>query len=764
MAERFIPCPECGFAVEAGREFCPDCGLHLRHKASLFGRLMGRGAPQRNPENLRALEARLQAEVERLQEHATHLEATRRPLQERVDGARSQGRDPGPLLEAIRGIDAAIQEARLLVQRQRAVLAGVDVERSHNRIRAFMAGLEDDADGQSLDQLLSGEPERAALPLPAGLERLSGLAWSPCGRWLAGLTGEGRQLLLWSLEQPGPPRSIEIPHARADLLAFSHDSELLALGCRGGVQLLATAEAEHTAAALLPGGGWGVAPTVTALAIEPGGAWLAVGDNKGQLHRFACDDGLRALQSQRGAHGFGLAGLAVEPGGLRMFSAGSGTVRSWWVQGDKLVGFSSRELAGAGHIGFDPGARRIAVAQGGFVSVWDASMSHQLGRFGLEGHLRSFAFFGDGQRLACWSSRGLVLGSPASRKIFTLWNTGAELTAVAFAPHALRAACATEDPDGALSLELVDFASAGLVGLTRKAMAELENSIREAIRLRSAFELERPGARAAKESALVTHLRGLVRDAGLSAVYAVTRRAQAAEEATRRGGELDEVVRQLDLLFGELDDLEDQLERARVQAPDLEPYLQRLRVLPVAVLRGQVDALMHNIEVTIRSGDVADEESLRVALARLRRLEAHVGDLERLANGLSGHFWGNPERPLLVEALRRLQRDFPGWIDAMLARIVSSAIGRIDALEESFGLDVLRDQRARIAGQAGAGGDVAAEADWVLRNAMGEGVLGKDHTEAERQGAVEQLDAEWRRLDAETRAWLEMHRVTQGKE
>jgi hypothetical protein len=182
--------------------------------------------------------------------------------------------------------------------------------------------------------------------------------------------------------------------------------------------------------------------------------------------------------------------------------------------------------------------------------------------------------------------------------------------------------------------------------------------------------------------------------------------------------------------------------------------------LPVSVLRGQADALMQAIEATLRGTQGASEEDQCQALEELEGLQVHAKALSKLANELSGPFWGNPERPLLVDALRKLDRDFPSWVDAMMARIASSAIGRIDAIEEQFGLDRLRDQRARIAGQAQGTGDVGAEADLLLESALGHGPLGKDATEQERRDNQAALDEEARKVDAETRAFLETQRIT----
>jgi len=300
-----------------------------------------------------------------------------------------------------------------------------------------------------------------------------------------------------------------------------------------------------------------------------------------------------------------------------------------------------------------------------------------------------------------------------------------------------------------------DLGGGGLLGRTWAASAGLARAMAQAATLREEFGIGAgtPGT-LVRDLALKAQIEAMVRDAGMAVVYTVTRRAQVAEGLTRAGRSLEEVGRHLAGLFAELADLHAQLGRALPLAPDLGPTLRKLELLPVSVLRGQVDALLQAVEAVLASTRDAGEEALRSAVERLRALQAHLDRLARLANDLVGPFWGNPERPPLLESLARLQRELPGWLDLVHARIASVISGRLDAVEESFGLDRLHAQRARIAAEA-QGADVAAEADWLLESALGQGPMGKQHTEQERRGAQDALEAEWRRVRAETDAFLE---------
>ncbi len=737
-------------------------------RPSLLGRLFRKRGPTHHPDNFRALEERLNAEIARLEEQLEHLRSTKRPLEERLQVARRQGREPKPLLEALSGLEDAIVEARGLILRQRTVLAGVAVQREHNDILAFMDGVEESSEHRNASAMLQDRPDTRALSSIELSGPLLALAWSPRGRWLAGLTGvdllggrSTQQLLFWDLQaDPAVLRRLDLPSSGADSLLFSPSGELLVVGCAGGAQVLGCAIARWIGEATLPGN-----ERVTAMCFGPSDGWLVVGTDRGDLVRFSCehlDDrvimrGERPVQAVRG---FPVRGLAVLPDGSKLFSVAGNGVRLWWVRDRKLMGFSGRDLAGPGLLVMDQGGRQLAVAEQGFVAVYDEALTKQVGRFRVPGPVQALCFHGDGERVLVQVDGRLLLGSPDSRRVLELPVGEAPFEAVAFSPDALRAVLASVPAAGRIEPRIVDYGTGGLVGFTRKAAVGLEWAVVEARRLRAEFELDRVASyKHERNWALKRQLEGMVRDAGLAAIYAVTRRAQAAEEVTRGSGDFDLVGRQLGELFAELEDLHAQLGRALALAPDLEPYLDKLRVLPVAVLRGQVDALMQAIESTLRSTQGASEDDQREALAQLERFQAHLGGLERLANDLSGPFWGNPERPLLVDGLRKLARDFPGWVDTMLATIASSAIGRIDAVEESFGLDRLRDQRARIAGQAHGGGDVAAEADYLLESALGHGPMGKDATENERQDNERALDEEARRLDAETRAFLETQSV-----
>ena len=775
MSPHFQPCPACGYAVEAGAPHCPDCGLILAQERSLFGRLLGRKRPTHHPDNLQAVEVRIGAEIERLEAQLEHLQATKASLSARADAARREGRDPAPLLEALSGLEDAIVEALGLIHRQRAVRAGIAVQRDHNDIRAFMDGVEHSSERQGPVRLLEDRPELRPLPPVAESAAFTQLAWSPCGRWLAALTAvdllagtTGQRLLFWDLEaEPAVMRSLSVPANGACCLEFSPDGALLAVGCVGEVQVLDCAVAGWAGSGALRGSS-GTADQVSALAFGPESDQLVVGSERGDLIRFTCARFAGELRLSAGrpieaVRGFPVRSLVMVPDGTKLFSSGGGALRLWWVRGGQLMGFSRRDQAGAHLIGLDRRGERLAVAEQGFVAVYDDTLSHQLGRFRLDEPVQGLHFVGDGERVAVHGGGRILLGSPDSRRVLELPVGDEPFDAAAFSPDALRVVLAAGPSDGQHSLRIVDLGAGGLVGFTRKAMVGLEWAVLEARRLRAEYRLDDIGSFASERNlALHRQIKDMVRDAGLAAIYAVTRRAQAAEEITRAGaqGDLPFVARHLEGLFAELEDLHAQLGRALPLGPDLEPYLDKLRVLPVAVLRGQADALMQAIEASLRGTQGASEDDQRAALAGLEGLQAHAKALGRLANDLSGPFWGNPERPLLVDALRKLDRDFPGWVDALLARIASSAIGRIDAIEEHFGLDRLRDQRARIAGQAQGSGDVAAEADLLLESALGHGPLGKDATEQERRDNQKALDEEARRVDAETRAFLETQRVT----
>ncbi|MFH1465153.1 MAG: hypothetical protein ABIO70_12275 [Pseudomonadota bacterium] len=763
MPERFRPCPECGYAVRHDAPHCLNCGLYLGPPPGLLDRLLGRVRPKRNPEHLKALELRLQEEITRLESQVVHIEEARADLQARVGQARREGRDPAPLREALGGLEEARSEARALVLRQRALLAGVAVERDHNALLAMLAGMEGEGELDAAASLMGWPQRRELLELPGGSAPTC-LAWSPAQGLAACLTPFGARLQRLDLRvSPPVAGEVAIPGGEARCLAFDPPGVRLAVGGPGGVRLLGPSGA-WVAEAAFPGARLGRGPAVVTLAFGPRGAWLVAGTEKGELAMLSLEEPAtfafgRPVQA---VQGFPVRGLAVSSDGLKLWSSGGGGVRLWWVRTGSLVPFSELRVEGAGAMVLSPDGAHLAVEHGGQVGLYESGLSRQVGRFSVPGDVEALGFAADGQRLLVLERGGLAVGSPDLRRGSTIGATAAPLDGAAFSPDGLAVLAVGAGAQGVPVLQRIDLGEGGLVGRTWAAAAGLTRAVAQGEALRAEFGIEPGGAGVrARNLALQAQIEAMVRDAGLAVVYTVTRRAQVAEELTRAGRALEEVGRHLAELFSELSDLHTQIGRALPLAPDLQTTLHKLELLPVSVLRGQVDALLQAVEAVLAGTREADEGALRGAVERLRGLQAHLDRLARLANDLVGPFWGNRERPPLLESFGRLQRELPSWIDLVHARIASVISGRIDAVEESFALDRLHAQRARIAAEA-QGADVAAEADWLLENALGHGPLGKDHTEAERRGAQEALDAEWRRVRAETDAFLETQRAARG--
>lgn len=71
MLARFTLCDECGYGVEEGATWCPNCGLYTVADAPGFFDRMFKGAKagrKRHPENLTALAESLAAELARIDE------------------------------------------------------------------------------------------------------------------------------------------------------------------------------------------------------------------------------------------------------------------------------------------------------------------------------------------------------------------------------------------------------------------------------------------------------------------------------------------------------------------------------------------------------------------------------------------------------------------------------------------------------------------------------------------------------------------------
>jgi hypothetical protein len=743
--KRFQPCADCDYPVESSLAYCPNCGLYTSVEQNLFDRLMGRRTePRRHPESMRVLEASLQAEIDRLESNQAQLLRTRGPLAERVSKARAAGRDPGALLQAAQSIDEALSEAEMLLERHRALLEGIELERQQNALRVDVAELEERTELPPLE----AEPRPlASQELDRGAE-VSHLAFAPDGTiWAL----RGRLLLRW-----GPGRDkldpLPIPAGAGLSLALDGRGRVL-VGGEGGVHLLDPEQGWLPSCLASRNKGWGSRPRLHQISVSPEDSWALAGAEDGGLYRFRLPvldgEGPVEIERRSEAHPFGCTGVLVTAES-KAVSAGTGRLVSWWVAGRAMTKFSDTQVKQVGALlGLDG---QVALLAGDTVGLWDESVSACQGELALTG-VRGLATAPDGVRLLSWDREGLRLASPATRNSEVLLRPSGRLACAAV--QGGHVVVAVDNPVlGGARLVVYDLEQCGLVGWTLAALARLRRNL-ELAKARLPAD---PMRRAAFDSTLLGSLRGLVREAGTFALYAITRRAELVEQAAGQDPIPPQAVQHLEALFRELEDLARAFESAAVFAPGLGPGVKRLHRLPTAVLLGQVDKLLDRVEEIFRGVDGADEDALEVAIGRLEGLESYLVQLERLGNGLKGPFWGTPDRPRLVASLESLKEEFPGFIDALHARIAAAALGRMDGLGDAVQLDILRDQKRRIARIGGAGAHVG-DAEAVLRDLVEGGPEGQEARGEQREQRMEQLGEARRELGARTEAWLETQKL-----
>ena len=739
---RFSPCRECEYLVEQGREHCPNCGISLE-EASLVQRLFRR-VETRNPENYQAVESSVQAEIERLESNITDFKKAREPLTERIRVARQQGRDASTLQAAADEVEVAIGQAQTLLQKYRTLLAGIELERRHNAIRVSLAELEDLKGDASDPSLLGvGAPLRAMPVQDCG--PLTHLYWLPGGA-LVGLTK--KQLIHWPPDTQAPTRHSfqgdPIAVAGRDdgtMLAISTGSEVLIFD----VERLTFLLPAHPSRSGRP-------PTIRCLCFSPKGDQLFAGGDSGELYRFsiAADPAMGFPPALRGceksAHPFGLSDIAISPDGQRMVTCGGGQVVTWWLTRGGLMRFSERAIQGVTRLSYSADGQRLAIGYAKKIGVWDAGVTNLEGEFPVDIAFNELVASPDGLRVLFWVRGQIWIGSPLSRAAMPILPADGRATAAALEASSLRWAVARQTPEGQ-EVVLRDLGRVGVVGWTLHALAEVQRSLSEA----KALLAEGP-TRGVAAAALRSQLRTFVRDAALSAVFAVTKRVQVIEAAVRAGADPDSMSEHLQILFIELQDVEHILAQAADFAPSLEKSLVRLRRLPIAVLLGQVDGIIQHIQTLFHDARGADEAWLTTALERLRADEIYASELQRIAHELPGPFWGSPDRARLDEALSQLRAEFPTIVDTMVAHSVTATVGRLDGLEADLGLEILRARQDRIDRRMG-GGDIATEAEVLLDD------LVHEDDEHDRGAALRSLDAARREIGIETDAFLETHQI-----
>jgi uncharacterized protein involved in exopolysaccharide biosynthesis len=91
--------------------------------------------PERTDNCLRQQEARIEAELQRLEADLVKFEGQRGQVEARLEEARRAGRNPAPLERSRRSLEAALAQCRRLRARYRAARHGLSLDREENALR-----------------------------------------------------------------------------------------------------------------------------------------------------------------------------------------------------------------------------------------------------------------------------------------------------------------------------------------------------------------------------------------------------------------------------------------------------------------------------------------------------------------------------------------------------------------------------------------------------------------------------------------------------
>lgn len=719
MRSRLTPCTDCGYGLRADADACPNCGLVLKteESGSLLDRLWGRKTEpqvQRKAECLQTLEAHLNQEVARLQETLDRLDQTRGPLQARRMEAASKGRSTRALDEGLAQMEHAAQEARLLLERHKGLLEGISLDRRHNRL------------------LLEMHEERGPapdLPPPSSLTvPLQHIAPHPGTSEVIGLSADGRTLYRIG---PQSERKLALP-------GISGKARLLVRG-----DWLLVAQGDTLRALHLPTQQPSEPLTLSRgqiVAMDLAGNTLLLGSDQGKLSRHVLRPGGKArFREEIVAHPFGMGDVALTAGGKRALSCGGGWVTAWWVTDTGLVEFHKGSLPDARQLLVDEPGGRVAVLGKGQVSFWDLGLTAQQSALRVPADVEQIQWAPDGVRLLLFGPSGIRLGATSgqARPPLSLPVSGRVLAAGCVGTDLV--VCAGNAVFDTLQLQRVPLEQTGPTGASLVEIASLQATVRECRRWVPADVV----ARAKADPVLLEQARNFVATAGRHSISRIVQRAAGAEL-------LDPVARiqAFELLFGELEDLIAGLRPAEALAGQLGPDLRRLQRLPTAVLLGQVDALLAELEGVLACE--SSEEALDQALETLSGLERWLAELDRLAKGLKGSLASVDNRPQLVASINHLAQELPEVADVLHARLAAVVVGRVDKLGGEHALEKLRDQRRKVQGVGGLG------AQSELEDRTGDGAVDAAAAAEQRSESLDRLGQARRELGAETEAFLEV--------
>lgn len=662
------PCRACGFGVDKGAQHCPECGIHQSPSSP------GTGSPVCHQQIAR----HAQKTLERVQQELDRFETQHRAATERIEEARSRGRNVAALQEAVHLIHGARDSRARLAATCHSILDDIDLERIENTLDLVDAGHEPRFP-------VFPEPVRWNAPyrdrvLRDHTAQISALCVSPDGQWLLS-AGKDATLRVWRRTNNSCARVIPTESPIASL-AFTPDGRHVAsAGTNGAVRLWdASTWSPATQLGFHPGGAF-------AVALSPNGSLLASAGKDGVIrlwHPHKRKE-IAALKDP----GETILSLAFSPNGSLIASGSwNGTLRLWSVGRKTQQGSIAGHNSGVMALSFSPGGQWLASAS------WDTTirlwnLSNQRDVAVLTGHrlgALSAAFSPDGRWLAAGAGdhQLRIWDVEAREQASCLPTSEGAILAVAFAPDGGELYCAGGDH-----------------GIHVWRPHVVPPAVLQRVGAIAAREGDRGFLRVTGGPAVVFRAQAvfgrLLRWAGDSVVAKALQRARHAEGIP----DTEDLSACLRELAGQLESMNPGPTFVESVTTQRSWLLDVCTHLPVLVLRDQVRSLLDGVEAQILSLGTATEEECDERLARLEGLQKRA---EQLQDRLQSWSQGPPSGPWMDEvrgALHAVLDQIPSVSDLAFLRKTTVLVTSVAPIADEAPLAEIRRQQQRLRADRG---------------------------------------------------------------
>jgi WD40 repeat protein len=287
---------------------------------------------------------------------------------------------------------------------------------------------------------IAGQPTVVSTTAPLALQSVEGpiyhLAWSPDGKVIATATPKG--IVLFDAVTLSPFQTID-PRERAESLAYSPDGRRLACICGEGLIKIWDVKSGQLLRTLTDD------KFFTSVAFNPNGAQIASGDFDGNVKVW--DANGDQLQFTLAGPKASVFRLAFSSDGLRILSGNlSGTVKVWHAITSEVI-YASLENGGFFDIQFSADGRRMATSNqsGDAIKVWDATTGQLLTTLAPT-RVFQFTFANHSGTIVCLCQEGvLVWDARNGQSLGKLAGYGPDISQIAASPDGKRLAIGTRD-------------------------------------------------------------------------------------------------------------------------------------------------------------------------------------------------------------------------------------------------------------------------------------------------------------------------------